>query len=203
LRGETDTDVPVWNPATSTLVGNVKDTAGASGWLRPTAAIRTLILTSTVQSGIPAHQVWIAAFDEPAASTPPPTAAGTPGGDPGAPVTDPGSAVTIPIDLGPNPQVSVVGPPDHGTVGVNGAGALVYTPKPGFVGEDVFTVRLVEKNGKVLVETFVVKVVAALPDTGADGLAETAATAFLLVLAGLGLARAGVRRTRRPQTAAP
>lgn len=55
------TDMPSWNAATSTLAGNVADTDGAAGWFRPTAAVKSLTLTFSVQSGIPVGQLWIAA----------------------------------------------------------------------------------------------------------------------------------------------
>ena len=46
--GSQQTNVPTWNPATSTLVGTGTDTAGASGWFRPTAAITSITLTFSV-----------------------------------------------------------------------------------------------------------------------------------------------------------
>jgi hypothetical protein len=55
------TDVPRWDPATRTLIGNVADTTGASGWFRPSADVASLTLTFSVQSGIPAGQLWVAA----------------------------------------------------------------------------------------------------------------------------------------------
>jgi hypothetical protein len=42
------------------LLGNVLDTTGASGWFRPTVAIRTLTLVFTWQSGQPIYQTWFA-----------------------------------------------------------------------------------------------------------------------------------------------
>lgn len=55
------TDQPTWVPGTSTLHGSGSDTSGASAWLRPTAEVRTLTLTFSVRTGIPAYQVWFAA----------------------------------------------------------------------------------------------------------------------------------------------
>jgi hypothetical protein len=54
-------DKPTWDPATSTLVGNVTDTDGASGWFRPTKPVKELTIVFSVQSGIPVGQLWIAA----------------------------------------------------------------------------------------------------------------------------------------------
>ncbi|QNS02412.1 hypothetical protein [Streptomyces xanthii] len=59
--GGTYTDEPTWDAATQTLHGSGTDTSGASAWLRPTAEIRTLTLTFSVKTGIPAYQVWFAA----------------------------------------------------------------------------------------------------------------------------------------------
>lgn len=55
------TDLPRWDPATSTLAGNVVDTSGASGWFKPTVPVKSLELVFSVQSGIPVGQLWIAA----------------------------------------------------------------------------------------------------------------------------------------------
>jgi hypothetical protein len=55
------TDVPHWNPGTSTLIGSGSDTDGASGWFRPTKAVKELTIVFSVQSGIPIGQLWIAA----------------------------------------------------------------------------------------------------------------------------------------------
>jgi hypothetical protein len=55
------TDVPRWDPTTATLIGNVGDTSGASGWFRPTVPISSLTLTFTAQTGIPSYQLWAAA----------------------------------------------------------------------------------------------------------------------------------------------
>ncbi len=60
--GSQQTNVPTWNPATSTLVGTGTDTAGASGWFRPTAAITSITLTFSVLSGIPSFQLWASAL---------------------------------------------------------------------------------------------------------------------------------------------
>jgi hypothetical protein len=56
------TDEPTWDPATSTLVGNVVDTDGGAGWFKPTVPIRSMTLTFSVQSGIPVGQIWMAAL---------------------------------------------------------------------------------------------------------------------------------------------
>jgi len=59
-RGDSS-DKPHWDPATSTLIGNVVDTDGASGWFRPTTSVKELTIVFAVQSGIPVGQLWIAA----------------------------------------------------------------------------------------------------------------------------------------------
>ncbi len=69
-------DVPNWNPVTGTLVGNVVDTNGASGWFRPTVPLQTLTFTFTVQSGFPIYQLWFAALGSSVTTTTvPPTTA--------------------------------------------------------------------------------------------------------------------------------
>jgi len=55
-------DVPTWNVGTSTLVGNVADTSGASGWFSPTVPLQTITFTSVTLSGSPEYQVWMAAL---------------------------------------------------------------------------------------------------------------------------------------------
>lgn len=52
------TDQPVWNPATSTLVGTGTDTSGASGWFQPLVPVTSITLTFSVQTGIPIYQLW-------------------------------------------------------------------------------------------------------------------------------------------------
>ena len=56
------TDVPTWDPGTTTLTGNVVDTNGASGWFQPTVPVTSLTLTFTVQIGIPIYQLWTASL---------------------------------------------------------------------------------------------------------------------------------------------
>ncbi|MGH8776066.1 MAG: MSCRAMM family protein [Jiangellaceae bacterium] len=60
----TGTDVPTWDPATSTLVGNAGaiDTSGASGWFEPTVPISTLTFTFAQRSGFPVYQTWFASL---------------------------------------------------------------------------------------------------------------------------------------------
>ena len=55
------TDVPTWDPATGTLVGNVVDTEGATGWFSPRVPLTSLTLTFRQQSGQPIYQTWFAA----------------------------------------------------------------------------------------------------------------------------------------------
>jgi len=59
--GGAATDVPVWDPDTSTLTGNGVDTAGASGWFRPTVPLTSLTLEFTPLSGLPVFDLWVAA----------------------------------------------------------------------------------------------------------------------------------------------
>ena len=56
--GLAHTDVPTWNPATSTLTGTGTDTQGASGWFRPTVPVTSITLTYSVLTGIPSFQLW-------------------------------------------------------------------------------------------------------------------------------------------------
>ncbi|MFE6100781.1 carboxypeptidase regulatory-like domain-containing protein [Streptomyces laurentii] len=58
----TDTDTPVWDPATDTLVGNGADTKGAAGWFQPTVPVRSITLTYTRRTGIPDYQLWISSL---------------------------------------------------------------------------------------------------------------------------------------------
>jgi uncharacterized repeat protein (TIGR01451 family) len=60
-RPATFGDKPHWDAGTSTLVGNVADTDGASGWFMPTVAVKSLTFVLSVQSGSPAAQLWVAA----------------------------------------------------------------------------------------------------------------------------------------------
>ncbi|MCF2527767.1 Ig-like domain-containing protein [Yinghuangia soli] len=57
-------DVPTWDEANADLIGNVIDTSGASGWLRPTKPVKSLTLKFVVQSGIPLYQLWVAALTQ-------------------------------------------------------------------------------------------------------------------------------------------
>jgi hypothetical protein len=54
-------DVPTWDPATGTLVGNGANTSGAAAWFQPRVALRTLSLRFSVLSGFPTYQLWFAA----------------------------------------------------------------------------------------------------------------------------------------------
>jgi hypothetical protein len=62
--GSPGTNVPQWDAATATLVGNGTDTSGATGWFRPTQAVRTLTIEMTGLAGFPAYQTWMAADDD-------------------------------------------------------------------------------------------------------------------------------------------
>ena len=57
-----ETDEPVWDPETQTIVGNTLDTSGASMWIRPTQDnIASITLTQIRTSGFPQYQLWVAA----------------------------------------------------------------------------------------------------------------------------------------------
>jgi hypothetical protein len=55
-------DLPTWDPATSTLTGNpaAADTEGASGWFEPDVPLSSLTTTFTWRSGFPVYQTWFA-----------------------------------------------------------------------------------------------------------------------------------------------
>lgn len=61
--GAVATDVPRWDPATSTLIGSGSDTSGAAAWFRPTTLVSTLTVTMTGLAGFPRYQTWFAADD--------------------------------------------------------------------------------------------------------------------------------------------
>ena len=57
-----ETDEPVWDPETQTIVGNTLDTSGASMWIRATQDnIASITLTQIRTSGFPQYQLWVAA----------------------------------------------------------------------------------------------------------------------------------------------
>jgi hypothetical protein len=57
-----ETDQPVWDEETQTIVGNTLDTNGASMWVRPTSDdIASITLTQIRTSGFPQYQLWVAA----------------------------------------------------------------------------------------------------------------------------------------------
>jgi hypothetical protein len=58
------TDVPRWDPATSTLIGSGSDTSGAAAWFRPNTAVATLTVEMTGLSGLPKYQTWMAADED-------------------------------------------------------------------------------------------------------------------------------------------
>lgn len=91
-------DVPTWNAGTSTLVGNVADTSGSSGWFSPTVPLKTITFSSTTLSGSPEYQVWMAALiPVPVTTTTTTTIATT--------TTTP-STTTAPISINDTPSVS-------------------------------------------------------------------------------------------------
>ena len=93
----TTSDVPTWDPATSTLIGSGTDTDGASGWFRPTKPVKELTIVFSVQTGIPIGQLWIAAKAERSQFIPISEVVRDPVDPPGVPddisivITDPGT----------------------------------------------------------------------------------------------------------------
>ncbi|PRZ44058.1 LPXTG-motif cell wall-anchored protein [Antricoccus suffuscus] len=59
-----ESDLPTWDPATSTLTGNVAaaDTSGASAWFEPNISISSLTFTFTRRAGFPIYQTWFASL---------------------------------------------------------------------------------------------------------------------------------------------
>jgi hypothetical protein len=197
--GRTGTDQPRWDSASGTLRGNVVDTDGASGWFRPTARVIRVVFTATLNSGIPAYQLWIAAHDQPLPPPPQPGGNTPPISEPLPPIdepvgTSPGEATTIPLPGAPDKDVVIESPPADGTVTVDPAdGTVTYDPSGSFKGEDHFTLKIVEANGKVVIERFDVNV--GLAQTGVYHLPELGAAAGALLLAG-GALMLGFRKVR-------
>ena len=54
------TDLPTWNSGTTTLTGSGNDTDGASAWVKPNSAIKTLTLRFKKLVGFPTYQLWFA-----------------------------------------------------------------------------------------------------------------------------------------------
>jgi hypothetical protein len=198
-KGMTGTDRPSWDSSTGTLRGNVADTDGASGWFRPSATLTRLVLTATLNSGIPAFQLWIAAEDRP--EPPPPhhhhTKPVEPVGEAVAPdvpaVTSPGEPVTIPVCTGSARTIDVSTAPSHGTLSTDAADcAVTYSPSGDFNGQDYFSLKITESDGKVVVEHFDVTV--GLARTGAYHIPALAAGAAALLLLGSTLTLSATRR---------
>ncbi|PCN47690.1 hypothetical protein Csp2054_11320 [Curtobacterium sp. 'Ferrero'] len=61
-NGTTGRDLPTWDAASRTLVGNATstDTAGATGWFSPTVPLTSLTITFERRSGFPVYQTWFA-----------------------------------------------------------------------------------------------------------------------------------------------
>ncbi|MDQ0643648.1 MSCRAMM family protein [Microbacterium murale] len=57
-------DVPTWDPAALTLVGNLGavDTSGSAAWFEPTTSIASLTFEFTQRSGFPVYQTWFASM---------------------------------------------------------------------------------------------------------------------------------------------
>ena len=202
-RGMTGTDRPNWDASTGTLHGNVADTDGASGWFRPSASITKLVFTATLNSGIPAFQLWIAADDQP--KPPPPHHRHPKPVEPLEPVgqalpadvpvvTSPGEPDTIPVCTGSARAIDVATPPSHGTLRTDAGNCTVtYSPSGDFTGQDYFTLKITESGGKVVVKHFDVTV--GLAKTGAYHLPALGAAAAALLLLGSALTLLASRRT--------
>jgi hypothetical protein len=198
-KGMTGTDRPNWDASTGTLRGNVADTDGASGWFRPSASITKLVLTATLNSGIPAFQLWIAAEDRPKPPSPhhhhpKPVEPAAEAVAPDVPVsTSPGEPVTIPVCTGSARAIDVSTAPSHGTLSTDAADcAVTYGPSGDFDGQDYFSLKITEPNGKVVVKHFDVTV--GLAKTGAYHLPALAAGAAALLLLGSALTVLASRR---------
>lgn len=76
------TDVPTWDPATTTLTGNAAatDTNGAAGWFEPNAPISALTFIFTQRSGLPIYQTWFASLARDVTGTVTTTDASSPAG---------------------------------------------------------------------------------------------------------------------------
>ena len=53
-------DVPTWSAGTATVTGNGNDTDGASAWVQPNVALKSLTLVFKKQVGFPTYQLWFA-----------------------------------------------------------------------------------------------------------------------------------------------
>ncbi|MFD0630670.1 Ig-like domain-containing protein [Catenulispora yoronensis] len=179
--GQQGTDLPVWEPGTGTLVGNVADTNGASGWFRPTAAVATLEFHAAVQSGLPTYQLWLAADDQPPAVRERPAQPPI--------LTSPGRPVVIPVCEGAAQDIGVLSGARHGKISSHPNCTVTYTPASGFSGDDAFTLRIVTADGQVLVKSFDVRVRQLLAQTG------TADDLVAMLLAAGGLLGAGLLLT--------
>jgi hypothetical protein len=197
----TGTDRPNWDASTGTLRGNVADTDGASGWFRPTASLTKLVLAATLNSGIPAFQLWIAAEDQPKPPPPPhhhhpkpvePVGQALP---PDVPVvTSPGEPDTIPVCTASARDIDVTNAPSHGTLTTDAGNCTVaYSPSGTFNGQDYFSLKITESSGKVLVKHFDVTV--GLAKTGAYHLPALATAGAALLLLGAALTLLASRRT--------
>jgi SdrD B-like domain/Bacterial Ig domain len=116
--------------------------------------------------------------------------------------TPDGGPVTIVTPPGPGPSRNshpvVVDSPRHGTVRRGGLNTLVYTPRPGFAGTDVFSYAYTNSRGQKVVTTVRIRVRHALADTGADAaLPVLGLVGGGLVVAGALLAGAVARGRRR------
>jgi len=191
--GTPSTDVPTWDPAAATLTGTGTDTNGASGWLTPRVPIKSLTLQFEKQTGVPVYQLWVAAQGTSTEIVKPP---------PAPPVTvgeDTPVEIVIPPATDPARTPEIVDPPTHGTVKHLKNGNLLYTPEQGFTGTDTFKYLVHLKDGKLLVETVVLRVVSTLADTGAS------LSPWLFALAGalLALGAATIVATRAANPSGP
>lgn len=119
-------DLPTWNPATATLIGNAgaADTTGASGWFEPRVSLSSLTLVFERRSGFPVYQTWFASIAYDIAGS----VSVVPSG--GGPPIEPIGGVAIRL-LGPDGSILATA-----TTATDGTYVFpAYTAAPGYVVE--------------------------------------------------------------------
>jgi len=176
----------------SALVGGAGLAVGLAApfaYAAAAAATATAAETPThyAQWDIPSYQLWVAAEDQPAPRERPAVV---------VPVTAPRQPVDLKVCGGTATDIDVVGAPAGGAIDAHPAHCEVtYRPHPGFTGEDSFTLRIVEPDGRALIKSFDVRVARQLADTGVADLIGLVLLAAGLLAAGfvltIGVQRAG------------
>ena len=182
------TDLPVWDPATATLTGNVMNTDGAADWFSPTVALSSLSFTVTQQSGGPVVYLWLAAVTA--------SLAGTVTDPTGAPV--PGATVTLTDPLGGSATQPSAADGSFEFAAVFPSDVTLATASPGLAPGPLVTVSPTAGAYPDLVAVVTGAALAApagpaLAAAGTDAIALLGLTAFA-VLGGLFL----LVRSRRP-----